>query len=151
MDRRETPGRRAEDKSRHHIRVRENWYRDVWLLIITGLTTWSVLTTMSTVNDVQEGRRAAVGVTCAATSAVIDAGRAAITGGAQGVSGEFARNLEALGYPPKHVRERQAKQAARAYSRAISHRVEKATGVAGIVKPNGTLDCERLAELSRVN
>lgn len=148
-------GRRATDKG-WRVLVRENWYRDVWLFIITAASAWAVLTTLSIVadvqqgqRDVQEGRRFAVSVNCAATSAVIEAGRATITGGAAGVGGEFERNLERLGYPPRKVRKRQAKQAGRAYAAAIARQVEKAAGVKGVVHRDGTLDCPRLTRLAR--
>lgn len=154
-----TPGRRRSDLERHRlIRWRENWYRDVWLLLTTALVAWALLGQNNVLDDVRrvqdeqrEGRRAAVQVTCAATSAVIDAGRATIIGGAQNLDPEFTASLERLGYPPVEVRQAQAQKAAKAYAKAIANRVETATGFTGIVNENGTLNCAKLADLSRVD
>lgn len=145
--------------------IRENWYRDVGLIIVCGLLFFGWRGQNNVLDDVQKvqrdqrhllheqkkGRRAAVDIMCAATSAVIDAGRATILGGAASLDPEFAANLERLGYPPEPVRERQARKAAGLYARAISRRVEQSTGVEGVVRRNGTLNCKRLAVLSRVD
>lgn len=153
------PQRRAGDrpwKARLRIFVRENAYRDVWLLIITAAVFFSILSLSAAVDDledtnqrVREGRSFTVNVTCASISAVIDAGRATITGQNGTVSGEFARNLERLGYPPKNVRKRQQRIAARKYAEFIARRVEEATGAKGVVRRNGTLNCGRLLKLGR--
>lgn len=145
---------RWDRRVRHWLRVRfapvvrENWYRDVWLILITGALFWSQIGLSDVVERQRESRRAVDRITCAATSAVIDAGRATITGGAESLDPEFARNLEALGYPPLKVRKEQAEQAAHAYAEAIARRVEEATGATGIVNPNGTLDCRALVGLT---
>lgn len=94
----------------------------------------------------REGRRIAVNVTCGAISAVIDAGRATITGGAAGLPPELASFLEAHGYPPAAERRRQALEAASTYARSIAKAVERASGRDDLVQPNGRLRCERLAE-----
>lgn len=149
--------RRLDKRVLHAIRsglgpfLRENWYRDIWLTAISALVVLALIGQGNVLDDIQEGRRAAVDVTCAATSAVINAGRATITGGAESLDPEFARNLEKLGYPSKPVRERQARKAAKLYAGAIAREVERATGVTGVVKEDGSLDCERLAVLSRVD
>lgn len=101
------------------------------------------------IERIDEGRRVGILASCAATSAVIDAGRAVITGGSSGVPPQLAQFLEQHGYPPKGVREKQAQQAARDYGRAIARRVEDASGVRGLVEPNGRLDCRRLASVAR--
>lgn len=159
----EHPQRRADDKPEtrwqhtKRVLIRENWYRDVWMCGLTGLMLYVAIALTGIVSDVedaqqriQSGRKFSVEVICTATSAVIDAGRETIIGGAAGVGGEFAKNLEALGYPPRKVREDQADKAAEAYANAISRRVEQRTGVRGVVRDDGTLNCERLNELARV-
>jgi hypothetical protein len=130
--------------------VRENAYRDVWLIIITGLVLWSQIGQHDLALEQREGRKQAVDVTCAAVTAVIDAGRSTITGGTQPGSAEFVANLERLGYPPKPVREAQAEKAADAYARFISGKVESLTGARGVVNPDGSLNCEKFRELARV-
>ena len=96
----------------------------------------------------REGRQTAVAITCGAISAVIEAGRATITSGSQ-VSPEFERNLRKLGYPPRSQREEAARKAARAYSVSIAQAVEEESGVQGIVREDGTLNCERVQEAAR--
>jgi hypothetical protein len=150
-DKRSGPGRRRGDQGllkRLSRSLPERAYRDVWLILITGLVAWSLIGIQNTVNDQRDGRKYAVNVVCGATSAVIDAGRATITGGGVGPP-EFVRNLEALGYPPKRVREAQAQKAAEQYAELIARRVERVAGARDVVKPNGTLDCVRLTELAR--
>lgn len=162
-ERRQGPphGRRADDHHRTGWRsvLRENWYRDIWLVVISALLLLGYIGQNNVLDDVQrvqeeqrEGRRAAIQVTCAATSAVIDAGRATITGGAESLDPEFAKNLEALGYPPINVRRDQARKAARLYAKAIADKVEAATGVEGVVhEKDGTLDCDLLLQLANTH
>lgn len=142
-------GRRSEDRPPKHRRIailRENWYRDVWLIIISGL----VLLALARASDEREaqleGRRTAVEAVCGATSAVVQAGQATITGGGAGIPEELSRFLERHGYPPKSVREEQAKLAAEAYAKNVSKQIEKNSGLTGIVRENGTLDCEKMVE-----
>lgn len=91
-----------------------------------------------------EGRRVAVDVTCAAMSAVIEAGRTTITGSGRVTSEEFERNLRLLGYPPKSERRAAARRAADAYARSIAMNVQRQARVKGVVRPDGTLNCARL-------
>lgn len=148
-ERRSRSARRRSDKAR--LILRENWYRDVWLLLVSAFVVVAVLNSRDAVERQKEGRRVAVQAICGATSAVIEAGRATITGGATGVGGEFERNLRALGYPPRKVRQRQAMQAAEAYARTIAEGVRQAAGVnaRGLVRRDGTLDCQRLQQVAR--
>jgi hypothetical protein len=139
---------RSTDKPGWRRLVRENAYRDVWLLLVSGLMVWALLDIRGVVNDQREGRRYAVNVVCGATSAVIDAGRATITGGGVGPP-EFVRNLERLGYPPRRVREAQAQKAAAQYADLIARRVEKVAGATDVVRRDGTLDCALLTERAR--
>jgi hypothetical protein len=152
---------------------RENWYRDVWLFAlsilvlisvsssqgasesanVTSKTTRQVVVQLRSVvqqqgtllREQRQGRTVAVRALCAATSAVIDAGRATITGSGGAVgSPRFVRALERLGYPPKRVREQQAQKAAQFYAQAISKRIETATKQKGLARKDGSLDCRRL-------
>lgn len=142
------PTRRAGDR---HFRPRENWHRDVWLLLITGLVAYALVSMAGVISDQREGRRIAVRALCGATDGVIDAGRATITGSAGGLNPELTRFLERHGYPPKPIRQAQADKAARLYGRSIGARVELATGLKGLVEPDGGLDCERLAAVSNAS
>lgn len=67
-DRREGP-RRREDKWKIHIR--ENWYRDVWLLIISGVVALALIKALNTadraktlVQDIQSQRVEAIRNNC---------------------------------------------------------------------------------------
>jgi hypothetical protein len=95
-----------------------------------------------------EGRKTAVSITCGAISAVIEAGRTSITGGAV-PPGRFERNLVRLGYPPEAERKAAAKKAADAYSLSIAKAIERESGVQGIVSETGSLDCDRLRRAAR--
>lgn len=141
----------------HHFRfLRENWYRDVWLIIISVVVLWSSISTYQNGQDTyrnqqdqRTGRRVAVGATCAAVSGVIEAGRATIASGVIIKPKLFERNLERLGLPPVDVRRDSAEDAAVAYSRAIAIRVAQATHNSSLVRKNGTLDCRRLQVAAR--
>jgi hypothetical protein len=134
--------------------VRQNWYRDVWLLLITASVLLLTVKTYDLIHDVRDGRRTSVGISCAATSAVIDAGRAVITGRAGGgnaMSKQFVQNLERLGYPPKKQREEAAAKAADFYLRSIVEGIAKQVGAhkAGqVVTPKGSLDCDAVRRLT---
>jgi hypothetical protein len=127
--------------------------RDLTTVIAVGLSAWAVIGLDREQEEQREGRRIAVAVTCAASSAIIDAGRATLTGqiGAP-LPQEFARQLEKLGYPPQKVRDQQAREAARAYGSFISRRVQRAARGAEVerqiaddlVTEAGRLNCERL-------
>jgi type II secretory pathway pseudopilin PulG len=99
--------------------------------------------------QIQEGRKTALRVVCSATSAVIEAGRKVITGGAISQSTQFERNLRRLGYPPIEKRKADAAAAADSYANLISLRIARDTGVIGLVRPDGTLDCTRLLSLAQ--
>jgi hypothetical protein len=153
-----TSDMRWDRRARHWLRtklaplIRENWYRDVGLIVVCTLLFFGWRGQANLLDEQRDGRRQAVDITCAAVTAVIDAGRATITGGdAQLGSPEFIANLERLGYPPKAVREKQAEQAAEAYASFISQRVEKLTGAQGVVNADGSLNCRKFRALSRVN
>jgi hypothetical protein len=97
----------------------------------------------------REGRRNAVAIVCGATSAIIEAGRASILSGGE-LPPRLERNLIRLGYPERAERRAQARAAAEAYSLGIAGAIEKESGVQGLVRADGTLDCDRLLKASRV-
>lgn len=149
------------------LRPRENWYRDIALVGLAIVLLWTALKTPVAVDNARravtnsnvavrrqaEGRKAAIQIICGVASAIIDAGRATIVGSeGQGVPRRLALNLERLGYPPKHVREKQARRAARSYAQSIAERVrEVADGKAtGVVRNDGSLNCRRLLVVSNV-
>lgn len=137
-------GRRRSD----HFRVApgENWYRDVILCVVCIFVFISLNNSDGAIDRVREGRALAIRVMCGATNATINAGRAQITGGSAGVPDKLASFLEAHGYPPKGLREKQAKVAANLYAQSISKGVLKTTGgeARGLVDPTGALRCDKL-------
>jgi hypothetical protein len=135
--------RRTEDKRRHAI-LRENWYRDVWLVIITVIVFLALIAANGERQRNIEGRRIAVESICGATSAVITAGRAVIGGSGAGLAPELERFLRKHGYPPKPVRQAEAKKAAEAYAESIARGIESNSGVTGLVRKNGTLNCRKM-------
>lgn len=87
--------------------------------------------------DQQDGRRAAVGATCAINAAIIDAARETI----------LARDSK----PGQSEGERILREGvADTYSTRIALEVERETGQRGLVKPDGSLDCRRLRKIGRV-
>lgn len=161
----DSPQRRLSDQSRWtrikyrvkhgpwRLFIRDNAYRDVWLVLTTGIVAVALINSSEAINQQKEGRRAGLDVTCALGSGVIEAGRATISSGAASNKDphmrRFLKELEKLGYPPRRVRERQAKLAAEAYARQIARVVERASGVKGIVRQNGKLDCEKLRVITK--
>jgi hypothetical protein len=136
--------------SSHRFRfLRENWYRDVWLVIISSAVLWASVSTYQNQVNQRVGRRVAVGATCAALSGVIEAGRATISSGVIIKPQRFERNLEKLGLPPIRIRKHSAEDAAFAYGRAIAIRVAQATHNKSLVRSDGTLDCHLLQVAAR--
>ncbi len=102
------------------------------------------------IDRVEAGRRIGSAITCAATSAVIDAGRTTIKAGAYVRPVEFARALEQLGLPPETTRKKYAAIAADAYARNVSRAVLSGSGVRGVVREDGTLDCAALRKAAKI-
>jgi hypothetical protein len=93
-----------------------------------------------------QGQANAALARCAATSAVIAAGRETIVSSTVGPGDPRTEAaLERLGFPSRADRRRQAKAAARDYADSIARNVKKETGEKLLVKRDGTLDCSRLA------
>lgn len=86
---------------------------------------------------------------CAALSVVIDAGRKVIVSQtAQPVPPREERTLERLGFPPLEVRRQQAERAADRYAAKIASAIRQQASVPGVVRRNGSLNCERFAGVS---
>jgi hypothetical protein len=101
--------------------------------------------TATRVADAQkEGRRVAVRITCGALLGVEDAGRLALTDRLPGTE-KYRR--------PSTRAERRVRQVyARAYNRVISNRIREEAGLTavGIVRKDGSIDCEALGKASGV-
>jgi hypothetical protein len=83
---------------------------------------------------------------CAATSAVIEAGRNTITAQTKSPADpKQERGLRALGFPPKPQRDALARAQAQAYAQFIRNRVEEETGKKLLVNKDGSLNCKKLA------
>lgn len=152
--------RRKVDR-RFNLSPRENWYRDLILLVVIVFL-WqgngdakdaahdakgAAHDAKAAIQAQKSGRAFSLNVVCGATNATVRAGRGIITGGSAGtVEGKFERNLRALGYPPRSVRQAQAKKAADLYASSIATGVQRAAGskAEGIVREDGTLSCGRL-------
>lgn len=139
------------------LRRRADIVRDFWLILATALMVVALVKSQDAVTRSQnalqaqvEGRRIGQLVTCSSISAVIDAGRATITGSNSIGPPRLERSLEALGLPPQRVRERQAQLGARLYAQSIAQKVETASGVRGIVKKDGSLNCALLRRLTAI-
>jgi hypothetical protein len=129
--------------------LRENWYRDVWLVLVTALVLWATVVSHNTQTQQREGRKVSLTATCAAISGVIEAGRATILGGVIIRPKEFERTLTKMGLPSFPVRKRSADAAAAAYGHAIAMRVEQATHRKGLARKDGTLDCDAIRQVGR--
>lgn len=144
--------------------LRENWYRDVWLLLISAVVLLSLLSLGNATTQIQQGRRATAGITCAVSASVVKAGRLTIVTSAEA---PLPPKLEALlrryDYPPLSVRRAKAQRSADAYTRSINEEIVRAAGVqakkviAPAKLPNGepnpdagTLNCAKLRELAHI-
>lgn len=146
----ERTDRLIEHGSDNFNRYRRRAYAGFLLLAVaTAAALWL---SNHALNEQKVGRSRTLSVVCGSISAVAEAGRATIDGGATGVGpSEFERNLRRLGYPPRSTRRRTAKAAARAYTRAIGRAVEQESGVTGIVRQDGSLDCAKLRRVGGVD
>jgi hypothetical protein len=98
--------------------------------------------------QIQNGRRTAVRVVCASTSAVIEAGQRTISGPSN-IPPKLDAHFQRYGYPSRADRERAAAVAADAYAAQIAKRIREETNLRGLVTADGRLDCDRLADVSR--
>lgn len=124
--------------------------RNFWLLVITGVSCLAIIGNYNTLHTQTRGRHFAIAVICAFGNAGEEAGRSVLAASGQMPETRFTRNLERLGYPPFPVRRRQGNTAASEYVKSISTRVQRQVGrrVPGLIRPDGTLSCERLQRLA---
>jgi hypothetical protein len=145
--------------------LRENWYRDVWLLAITAFCVFLALRIEGSVNQIQEGRRDSAGISCAVSSATVQAGKLVIVQSSeQPLPPKLERFLEEHGLPPLQDRKVAAQGTAAAYTQLINRAIVRYAGVQaksvlepdklpdGALNPNaGLLNCERLRRLARID
>lgn len=126
--------------------------RDIVLVAVSTFVILTVLTLNSQSTRIQEGRRVGTGFTCAALSAVSLAGRAVITSSAAGRETPLTRFLERHGYPGPKKRAAQSAMLGDRYTATILAAVERQIGRkgAGLVLPDGSIDCVKLARLAQV-
>lgn len=142
------PKRRATDCGWRSYR---DVTRDLVTIIALAFALAGVVRSQQAVTRQDEGRRIGSAVTCAAVSAVIDAGRATIKAGAIVRPREFAEALQELGLPSPDTRRALAAAAAQQYATAISRAVVEQSGVQGLVRDDGTLDCARLRAAAHID
>lgn len=118
------------------------------VLVVVGVLTNAVAIRVARHADEhqREGRQLADQSTCAAISAVVDAGRATLLGGGKAQPQPFESNLRKLGYPTLQRRRKAAELAAATYARSIATEVARITGRNDLVNADGTLDCARLGK-----
>lgn len=102
------------------------------------------------ITRIDEGRTVSVQTTCAAISAVIDAGRATIQQSGMSLPTRYERELRKLGAPSASERRVSLELAAATYARMIATRVQRSTGRTDLVRRDGTLDCRKLQRVAKV-
>lgn len=133
--------------------LRENWYRDLWLFLVTVLVVVALSSIHAQTNEIQAGRRNTSGISCAVSAAVVKAGRVIIVSSSeQGLPPRLEMFLEEHGLPPKAVRDKAAQQSAKSYTAGINAEIVKVSGVDAqkVLNPDGTLNCNKLRELARI-
>jgi hypothetical protein len=121
------------------------------MVLISGVLLLGLVKLDGVIRDQKQGRSDALGVSCAISGAVIEAGRTAISGGALPLKPDrLERNLRALGLPSVKVRAAGAKLAATRYARSIANAVQREVHVSGIVRKDGSIDCALLRQVARV-
>lgn len=148
--RQETKDDRKHDRK---IKMRENWYRDLWLFAITILVVVALGSIHEQTDEIQQGRRNTSGISCAVSAAVVKAGRLIIVSSSeQGLPPRLEMFLEEHGLPSKAVREKAARGAANSYTAGINAEIVKVSGVDAkrVLNQDGTLNCDKLRELARV-
>jgi hypothetical protein len=145
-------------------RLRDNWYRDVWLLVITLFVVVLALKILSVVNEIQEGRRDSAGISCAVSSATVTAGKLVIVQSSeQPLPPKLEQFLEEHGLPPLKDRQLAARGTADEYTKLINAAIVKYAGVRGtsVLEPDklpngqpnpaaGLLNCDKLRALAKV-
>lgn len=134
----------------------ERAWQDVLPAITLVIAMWAVIINGNQVSRAEVridqqavGRQAAIGVLCGFANGVSQAGRKVII--SSDVEPErFKQNLLELGMYPDDQRRDRSEQAARLYVQLVTNSVIEQVGMkAGLVKDDGTLDCERLSYVAR--
>jgi hypothetical protein len=104
------------------------------------------------IRAVQQGRKSALTVSCAVTSAISLAGRTVIEGASMARETPLTRFLEQHGFPPPGVRARQAAASGKAYVDSINANITARLhqNVKGLVEKNGTINCVKFQQLGIV-
>lgn len=123
--------------------------RDLWMLGLTILIVVTLTGQQSAIDRQREGRKTALEAVCGIEQATISAGRAQLLSSGHIRPVRFERNLVRLGYPPRAVRERQARVAAAGYSTLIARAVQRESGIGGLVGPDGQLRCGLLVRAGK--
>lgn len=55
----DVPSHPSRRKTDHSLRPRENWYRDVWLFLISGVVLWAVITSVNASHDAKNAANSA--------------------------------------------------------------------------------------------
>lgn len=133
-------------------------YRDLWAVIVTGLVLLALAAGKHALDEVQIGRRAGTGFTCAIAGAVAQAGREVVEQSSpqKAPTPRAERLLIELGYGPKAQRAKQAHATGRAYTGRITELVERYAHIPAVearrlVRPNGTVNCDQLKALAKVS
>jgi hypothetical protein len=120
----------------------------VTVAVVSGML--AIAVAFHAITSTNEGRRIGSAITCATNSAIIDAGRVTIESGATINPHRFAQALEHLGLPPDATRKQAAMAAARAYARKISRTVVKQSGIHGVIRADGSLDCAAVRRAAKI-
>lgn len=120
----------------------------VWPALSSVVSLVAVIAAVSAVEAQKDGRRIASTATCVAIGAITKAGQAAVAKSATPIRGAYAENLRRLGAPTQKQREAAAMAARVEYGRTIARDIEQRTGIPGIARPDGTIDCARLRQVT---
>lgn len=113
-------------------------------LTISVAMAYTTLHNRSDLLNQRDGRRLALSVVCASTSAVIESGREVLTG-TGALPAPLAALFERYGYSERAARAA-ARLAAERYAREIAREVQRAAGRRDLVRKDGSLNCERLTK-----
>lgn len=148
----------------HGKLLNENWYRDLWLALVTAAVVIGFVAIEGKTNEIQEGRKATAGITCAVSAAVVKGGRVTIVTSSEApLPPKLEGFLKKYEYPSKKVRRHQAQLSGEAYTKSINAEIVKAAGVKAskVIEPDklpnghpnpnaGSLNCKNLRELARL-
>lgn len=149
---------------RDYLHPRANFYRDVWLLAVTAVVLLGLKALSNQNDEIQAGRQATTGITCAVSAAVVKGGKITIVSSAEApLPPRLEAFLQRYGYPPRAERQKQAEAAGNAYTNLINREILRVVGVRASKvlepeklpngKPNpdaGSLNCERLRAFAKL-